>query len=139
MKKAYWYILGVIVFGLVIGTAVYQYTFRKAEISMATQKADLEIKASELILKYNDNEASSDSAYRDKVIVVSGLIDKISEDSASVSLYIKNSEDIAGVMCGFDKTAIDKANFKVGDQIKVKGKCIGLNFDVYMNKCSIEK
>ena len=54
-------------------------------------------------------------------------------------IYLKNPEDAAGIMCGFDKTAIDKSNLKPGDTIRIKGICTGYLMDVVLNKCTLEK
>ncbi len=139
MKKIIWVALAVVMIGLIVGAFTYLYVFRKADISVASKKADIEIKASDLLKKFTDDESSANALFLDKVIVVDGLIDSITEDSTSVSVYLKNPEDIAGTQCGFDKTAIDKSMIKTGDIIRIKGICTGYLMDVVLNKCSIEK
>lgn len=139
MKKKNLIFLAVIVIGLIVGTIVYLYTFRKADLSVASRKADIEINASELLKKFTDNETSANAEFLDKVIVVNGLIDKISEDSTEISVYLKSPEDMAGVMCGFNKTTIDKSTLKSGSNIRIKGICTGYLMDVVLNKCSVEK
>jgi hypothetical protein len=139
MKKIIWFSLAVVFIGLVVGTFTYLYVFRKAEVSVASQKADMEINASELLKKFTDDETSANVSFLDKVIIVEGLIENISEDSATISVYLKNPDDIAGIQCGFDKEAIDKSTLKQGDKIRVKGKCTGYLMDVVLNKCAVEK
>lgn len=139
MKKTVWITLAVVFIGLIVGTFVYMYTFRKADLSVASQNADIEINASDLLQKFTDNEESANKAFLDKVVAVSGVIDKITEDSTSVSIYLKKPEDISGIMCGFNKSAIDKSSLKVGESICIKGICTGYLMDVVLNKCSIEK
>ena len=139
MKKIIWFALAVIIIGLIVGTFTFLYVFRKADVSVASKKADVEIRATELLKKFTDNEASANAEFLDKVIAVSGLIDKVTEDSTSVSVCLKNPEDASGIICGFDKTAIDKSNLKPGGTIRIKGICTGYLMDVVLNKCSIEK
>lgn len=139
MKKIIWFALAVFIIGLIVGTFTYLYVFRKADVSVASKKADIEIQATELLKKFTDNEESANAEFLDKVIAVSGLVDKVTEDSTSVSVCLKNPEDAAGVMCGFDKTMIDKTTIKPGDSVRVKGICTGYLMDVVLNKCSLEK
>jgi len=139
MKKIIWFALAVVLIGIIIGIFMWLYAFRKADISVASKKADIEIKAADLLKNFTDNEDTANKTYLDKVVLVSGIIDKISEDSTSVSIYIKNPEDMAGVMCGFNKAAIDKSTLKKGDEIRIKGICTGYLMDVVLNKCALEK
>jgi hypothetical protein len=139
MKKIIWFTLAVVIIALIVGTFIYLYAFRKADLSAASRKADIEIKASELLKKFTDNETSANAEFLDKVIIVNGLIDKISEDSTDISVYLKNPQDMAGIMCGFNKTTIDKSILKPGNNMRIKGICTGYLMDVVLNKCSVEK
>jgi hypothetical protein len=139
MKKIIWFALAVVMLGIIIGIFTWLYAFRKADTSVASKKADIEIKATDLVKNFTDNEEAANKTYLDKVVLVSGIIDKISEDSTSVSIYLKTPQDMAGVMCGFNKTAIDKSTLKPGDEIRIKGICTGYLMDVVLNKCAIEK
>jgi len=139
MKKTAWIALALVFIGIIFGTFVYLYTFRKADLSVTSQKADIEIKAYDLLQKFTDNEELANKAYLDKIIAVTGVIDKITEDSTSVSIYLKNPEDMSGVMCGFNKSTIDKSSLKVGETALIKGICTGYLMDVVLNKCSIER
>jgi len=139
MKKIIWFILTFVLLGIIIGIFMWLYAFRKADISVASKKADIEIKAADFLKNFTDNEETANKTYLDKVVLVSGIIDKITEDSTSVSIYLKNPQDMAGVMCGFNKAAIDKSSLRVGDTVRIKGICTGFLMDVVLNKCVIEK
>lgn len=139
MKKIIWVALAVVMIGLTVGTLTYLYVFRKADLSVASKKADVEIKASELLKRFTDDENAANASFLDKVIIIDGLINSITEDSTSVSVYLKNADEAAGVQCGFDKTAIDKSTLKPGDAIRIKGICTGYLMDVVLNKCTVER
>ena len=139
MKRIIWFTLAAVMLVLIVAIFTYMYVFRKADVSVASKKADIEIKASELLKKFTDDENSANATFLDKVIVVEGTIASITEDSSSVSIYMKNLDDIAGIQCGFDKTAIDKSTLMHGDTIHIKGICTGYLMDVVLNKCAIEK
>ncbi|NOU16458.1 MAG: hypothetical protein HOO91_02735 [Bacteroidales bacterium] len=139
MKKTIWFAVAIVFFGLIVAIFVWLYAFRKADLSVSSQKAEIEIAATGLLKKFESNEAEANTAYLGKVIIVSGTIDKITEDSTTVSVYLKNPEDVSGVMCGFNKTMIDKSIIKPGNSVRVKGICTGYLMDVVLNKCSMEK
>lgn len=139
MKKIAWIALALVILGLVIGTFTYLYVFRKADISVASKKPDFVLQASELLKNFTENENAANAMYLDKVLLVKGLVDKISTDSASVSINLKSPEDISGVQCGFDLKSIDLTSIKQGDSISIKGICTGYLMDVVLNKCSVEK
>jgi hypothetical protein len=139
MKKTIWFAIAIVFFGLIVAIFTWMYAFRKADLSASSQKAETEISASDLLKKFESNETDANTSYRDKVIIVSGTIDKITEDSTTVSVYLKNPGDVSGVMCGFNKSMIDKSTIKSGNSIRVKGICTGYLMDVVLNKCSLEK
>jgi hypothetical protein len=138
MKRIVWIVLGLFLVGIVAGTFVYLYTFRKADLSVASKKAEIEIKATELLKNFTEKEDSANAAFLNKVLAVEGLIDKVTEDSTSITVYLKNPEDLAGVMCGFHKSTIDKSSLKPGNSIRIKGICTGYLMDVVLNKCAVE-
>ncbi len=131
--------IALVVLGILIAIAVWRYTFRASETSVSGKIADIEISASELLNKFENNEDSANIAFLDKIILVTGTVDNIKEDSTGVSVYLKNSESISGVMCSFDRTAINPAKIKSGETLKIKGICTGYLMDVVMNKCSLEE
>jgi len=139
MKKTIWIALAVVILGIIAAIFIWLYTFRKADLSVASQKAEIEISSTDLLKKFESNEESANTAYLGKVIIVSGTIDKITEDSTNISVFLKNPDEIAGVICGFNKTMIDKTTIKPGDAIRVKGICTGYLMDVVLNKCSVKK
>ena len=106
---------------------------------MASKNADIQITAQDLLSKFETNEEEANTLYLDKILLVSGLVDEIKADSATVSIYLKNKESLSGVICGFNKSEIDMNEIKKGDQVKIKGICSGYLLDVVLNKCSIVK
>lgn len=139
MKKTIWFAIAIVFLGLIVAIFIWLYAFRKADLSVASQKAETEIAATDLLKKFESNETEANTTFLGKVIIVSGTIDKITEDSTNVSVYLKNPEDISGVMCGFNKTMIDKTTIKTGSTLRIKGICTGYLMDVVLNKCSLEK
>lgn len=139
MKKITWIALALIILGLVVGSFTYLYVFREADTNVASKKPDFIIQAAKLLKEFTNDENAANAKYIDKVILVKGMVDKVSTDSASVSVYLMSPDNVSGIQCGFDIKAIDLASIKQGDSIKVKGICTGYLMDVVLNKCSIEK
>ena len=138
MKAKYRYILAFVVLALVAAVLIWKYTFRKSDSSVAAQKATVEITASKMLEAYEMDENAANALYLDKVVVVSGIIDSISMDTLGVTLYLKESDAAAGVICSFDKSAIDVSLVKKGLPVSIKGICTGYLMDVVMNKCALE-
>ena len=139
MSKKLKIALIILVVGVLSAVVVWKLVHIKADVSVGSKKADLIIKASALLQKYESNEDSANILYLNKIIAVSGTIDNINHNDQGVSIYLKNKEDVSGVMCSFDNSAIDTAIVKRGQQIKVKGICTGYLMDVVLSKCALEK
>jgi hypothetical protein len=139
MSKKLKIALIILVVGVLSAVVVWKLVHIKADVSVGSKKADLIIKASALLQKDESNEDSANILYLNKIIAVSGTIDNINHNDQGVSIYLKNKEDVSGVMCSFDNSAIDTAIVKRGQQIKVKGICTGYLMDVVLSKCALEK
>ena len=138
-RKLIRFILALVVVGVVVFIAVWRYTFRKAETSVSSAKAELEILATDLVKKFENNEDSANAAFLDKVILVIGTVDNVKQDSTGTNIYIKEQGEMAGVMCSFSNDMVDPVGIKTGEQLRVKGICTGYLLDVVINKCSLEK
>jgi hypothetical protein len=122
----------------IIALIVWKWTFKKSDVSMASKKAEVEIEATILTQEFESNEENANAKYLGKVIMVSGMISAISEEGQDLSVYLKQREDVSGVMCAFSKGTVDTILIKVGNTIKIKGICDGYLMDVKLNKCSLE-
>jgi hypothetical protein len=132
-------IITIVVVSVLAVFIIWKWTFRKTDSSVASQKAKVEMEASALLQNFETNEDSANIKFLDKIIVVSGMIDNIIQDNEEISIYLKSSDDASGIMCSFDKKAINLASIKPGEHIKIKGKCSGYLMDVILKKCVIEK
>jgi hypothetical protein len=138
MKTKYRYILSFVFLALLATVLIWKYTFRKSDTSVASQKATVEIAASKLAQAFEIDENAANTLYLDKIVSVSGTVESVSEDSLGVSVYLKDSTTVAGIICSFDKTAIDVSAIEKGLPVRIKGICSGFLMDVVMNKCSLE-
>jgi hypothetical protein len=117
---------------------VWKYTFRKSDLNVALQKVDVEITAADLLQAFESDESKANELYLDKVLLVTGAVESVSEDSVGISVYLKIPDDLSGIICGFDKTASVESVEK-GSVVRIKGMCTGYLMDVVMNRCSLEQ
>jgi len=130
----------VIIFLVILGAIIiYLWTFRKSDLSVSSKKADVEIRSGELIQSFEKNEKLANEAYLNKIIVLAGTVDNISEDSLTVTVYLKDKDAVSGIICSFNKSVLDISKISKGSEIKVKGICSGYLLDVVLNKCSLEE
>lgn len=137
MKTRYRYLLTFIILALVVAVLTWKYTFRPAESTVAGQKADAEIEATMLLQAYETNEADANALYLDKILMVSGTVESVTEDSLGISVYLKDSDAMAGIMCSFNKEYREATTLQKGMPANVKGICTGYLMDVVLNKCSL--
>jgi hypothetical protein len=132
-------VLLLVILAIVAAFIIWKWVFKKSEVSVSSKKADIEIEASVLTHEFEENEEAANAKYLGKVIAVSGIVNSISEDEENLSVYLKNAEDISGIMCTLKKITVADIQIKPGDQIKIKGMCDGYLMDVKLNKCSLER
>jgi hypothetical protein len=121
-------ILGILIFGFVVGIAVYKYTYKEHK-NIETSNVDFEITAKELALHFGEDTEKASKKYLNKVIVVSGAISEI--DAESVTL---NSATLCYFTLGTEE--VEQGN------LRIKGRCIGydeLLEVVKLDQCSFEK
>lgn len=137
MKPLYRNLLIVVAIGLVIGLLALLYTFRKTAVTVESKKAEVEIKAAELLKAFESDEANANDLYLGKIVSVSGIVESVSEDSVGISVYLKEKDAFAGILCSFDKSVNDVTSIDKGDFVEIKGICTGYLMDVVLNRCAL--
>lgn len=124
---------------ILCGIMIWKTTFRLSDSSLESKKADIEIVASDLIKDFEADENQANTLYLDKILAVKGAIFEIKNDSAGKSIYLKDSLNYSGVLCGFNLETEIPSELAVGDTVSIKGMCSGYLMDVLLNKCSVEE
>lgn len=135
MSKRFALIVAFLILGLIAVLILWKYTFRKTEVSSETIMPDFHMEANQLVQEFEINEAKADSLYLDKIILVTGIVSSINEDSTSISVYLKENEALSGVICSFDKAILDLSAVDTGMVVNIKGSCNGYLIDVILNRC----
>jgi hypothetical protein len=100
--------------------------------------AAYEVTAQQLYSAYEANEVGADLKYKDKVLIVTGVIDDIGTDIAN-DLYVmlKTGEYHAYVKCSFGAAYKETvARLRKGQELRLKGKCSGKMMIVLLRGCT---
>lgn len=134
MKK----IIGVLVVVALIGGFVAYKMYNKPHRDIDAEEVTAQVSAGQLFTDYSDSEEESNALYLDKVIEVKGTISELSENAAGNLTVLLADEGAMGGVSATCDASVSKDGLEVGQKIKIKGRCTGLNmFDVEMSNCFI--
>jgi hypothetical protein len=134
----------ILLFIIIIGIigAIASYMWNKPHKDIAAAKEDFILSATQFYKEYSTDEVASNAKYLEKVIAVEGVLFEIQlENPDEPTVALSTAEPDITVRCGFKKELLeDVKKLKVGDKIKIKGKCDGMDmFGVVMTQCSLIK
>jgi hypothetical protein len=134
MKK----VIGVLLLIAIIGGVVAYKMYNKPHRDIDAEAATVSLTAGELFGNYEESEEKSNTLYLDKVVEVSGTISELSENAAgNLTMLLADGDAMGGVSATCD-ASVQKEGLEVGQAVKIKGRCTGLNmFDVEMSNCFI--
>ncbi|HEY6502975.1 MAG TPA: hypothetical protein VIZ28_03280 [Chitinophagaceae bacterium] len=122
-----------------------EYTRKVKDLSKV--KAQVQMRATDLITSFEKSEKEANVLYLDKVIAVTGKIKTVENDGkGSYSVVLGEENSMSSVRCSMDTTyQQDVASLPAGIVITIKGVCTGFNTDellgsdVILNRCVVEK
>ena len=103
----------------------------------------IKVTATQLFSDFATNETSAQKKYvpetvGGKIVEVTGEIKEIGKNTDGETYYVlKTNDEVFGVKCVMDKGY--EMSAKSGDVISIRGFCDGLNSDVIINRCRVEK
>ena len=124
---------------LLIGGGVGYYMWNKPHEAIG--KADIVTTATELAAEFGKDENAAMKKYVGQdgkmiVVQVSGKISDVKNDTSGITIGLETGDPINGVSCVLDKfTKQTKTDYKVGDDVKLKGLCTGKLSDVVIDRC----
>lgn len=100
---------------------------------------EISIASYQLCLEYRANEALANTKYKDKVLIVTGTINKIGKDYANkLYLSIDGFDAVSNTACFFDPAKVTELNkLRNGQTVTIKGTCSGMAGDVALQDCQI--
>lgn len=134
MKKLLYLMLA----AAVIGGAVGYYLWNKPHENMMTAKADATVDAATMFADFEKDEAAANAKYLGKTVAVTGKVKEAStgaDGTTKINLEA-GPEATFGVACTLDPLSKHaRTTFAPGETVTLKGKCIGLNLDVQLDRC----
>jgi hypothetical protein len=139
--------------GIIGAVSVVLYMVNMPQRNVQSAKVDYSVNSTQIVSEYlSDNQASNTKYLSEdgdsKILEVSGIISKISEDYNGLKVVLlKDADADAGVSCSFTtETSSQTADLKVGDIVVIKGVIrSGASYDedlelyenVILEKCSV--
>ena len=128
--------MAVIVIAVIAGTYGF-YLFNKKVPTLHHTKADFELTADDLFNAFDADENAALAKYGDKVLSVSGEVVSVKMDEKQNNITLKADMAMAGgVNCSLNERV---ENVKVGDTVKIKGRCQGFLLDVILSNCNVDE
>ncbi len=119
--------------GILFG--LYLYNLQSADLLKA--KPDFTIAATDLQKAFENNEATANTLYLNKIIEVTGIIESVKQgEENAISISLKTENPLSAVICTFQKVP-DSSKLKDGEQVTVRGECSGFLMDILLNNCVI--
>ena len=129
-------------FALVIGGAIGYYMWNKPHEAIG--KPDFSVTATQLAADFGTTDEMAAIAMKKYagqdgkmiVIQVSGKITDVKSDTSGVTIALDTGDPMNGVSCVLDKfTKNVRTDYKVGEEVKLKGLCTGKLSDVILDRC----
>jgi hypothetical protein len=129
----------ILIFGIIsaiIGGGIGFYQYNKPHESLG--EAKITVSAVDLTKEFVKSETAADSTYgKDKTILVTGKITEIKNDTSGITLTLDTSDPENTVSCVLDKFSKQpRTDYKIGEEVSMKGKCLGINMhDITIDRC----
>ena len=121
----------------VIGAAVGLSEYNRAPAGADSATPVHSISAEHLFLKFQQDENAANATFvgtTEQVIEVSGTIREITSGDGDLrNVVLETGDPLAGIVCEF-KAADLPSEWKIGDEVKVKGFCKGMLMDVLLQR-----
>jgi len=122
-----------IIFSLIligaIGGGIGFYMFNKPLQSTSKMKTDFTLSAVDLLQQFEEDEASANTKYLDKVIEVKGSVQKIEKKDKNITVYLDAESLMSSVIFQLEN---DETTIQKGEEVTLKGICTGYLMDVVL-------
>ncbi len=132
MKKVLLVLLALAALGAGIGF----YMFNKPLTSTQSMKTDHKIQANALLTAFEENEIEANAKYLDKVIEMTGEIDKVEIKDEKTSVYIATDNPLSSIIFQLEQPLEDLSE---GQVVTLKGICTGYLMDVVLVRAVLIK
>ena len=126
MKKKIFYAILILA---LIGGSIGYYMYSKPLASIESMNTEHKLTSEELLQLYEEDEESANAKYLDKVIEVTGIVNKAEKNNGTTSIYLSTLSDFSNVIFQLEE---DDPSIKKGDEVTMKGICTGYLMDVVL-------
>jgi hypothetical protein len=131
-------LIAIVVVGLVIVGIIVAYVFRPEKECVCNVKSQAELSSSELVSRYETDEAQANNDFLGKVITVNGIISSAQKDEKGRAIVEIDGESIGMVSCTLCQKESNSTELTSGSTVRIKGQCVGYTIDVVLVKCCLE-
>jgi hypothetical protein len=142
-------LLIVLVLAAIIAGVYTCREFNRKNPDLSKVKSAYELKASDLIKEFNENDSSANKKYLGKIVTVKGQLKRVDQDAEGYyTIILGDTAGQSSIICAMDTTyKMDAANLKPISSVSVKGYFIGfekdetglLGSDVKLSRCVLDK
>ena len=142
-------LLIVLVLAAIIAGVYTCREFNRKNPDLSKVKSAYELKASDLIKEFNENDSSANKKYLGKIVTIKGQLKRVDQDAEGYyTIILGDTAGQSSIICTMDTTyKMDAANLKPISSVSVKGYFIGfekdetglLGSDVKLNRCVLDK
>ena len=122
---------GIIISGFIavlVAGAIAYTIYSKPHVNIDNSNPEFNFTALEFYTKFKTDDSTATQVYRDKIIELSGVIDKIVsiDDSNTTILLAIDNEPLGNIKCGMDPKFNERLKkFNANSNITIKGICTG--------------
>lgn len=100
----------------------------------------LSVSPRQLMADYEANEVAADQQYKDKVLLVSGIVTNIGKDvMGEIYVTLSAGDALGGVQCSFSESHTQEAaRLSKGQRVTIKGMCKGKVLNVLLGGCILQ-
>lgn len=127
----------IIIIGAILGLlggAYGLYLYNKPTVSISKKKTEITITAQKLLSDFKKDEGEANTKYLNKTVEVSGRIKEIKQVDQTQNIILETNDMMSSVICEMDH---DNTSISIGNNITIKGQCVGYLMDVVLTKSII--
>lgn len=113
-----------------IGGGIAYKMYNKQHVSTEGQAPDAVLTVDSMIVSYKTDAKKADATFLNKVVELNGTVSEAFQDGKDSKIRLKTSDpSMSATFSMFDSLPEAQLKSLINEEVKVKGKCSGFNFD----------
>ena len=114
---------------VIIAAGFGYYMYNKPLSSTSSMSTEFTMQAGELLEEFENDEEKANASYLDKVIEITGKIQKVESKNGTTSIYLDSDNPLSSVIFQLEEP---NSTILEGQLITLKGICTGYLMDVVL-------